>query len=194
MTEEELKAIEKDTQKHIRHEARENSFIHALARVENSVRKGWDDTQGLWFPHKSLEGGADTIAYGHKLHTRETFARGITEFEAFKLFHDDLDWARRNGAYCSWNDTFPNEDILEVEPTTQQQGLLILTDIVFNVGSLLKNGVWQWPKLAQAIIDGNQQGMYEESIRSYVDTNGNRVPLKQRSIDICRAIGLEFTP
>jgi hypothetical protein len=41
-----------------------------IMAVENSkanANGGWDAKTGRWYPHKSVEGGADTIAYGIKL-------------------------------------------------------------------------------------------------------------------------------
>jgi len=41
-------------------------------------------------PHKSVEGGTDTIAYGHKLHAGDNFSKGITDEEATKLLIRDI--------------------------------------------------------------------------------------------------------
>ena len=41
--------------------------IKAVENSKNNKSGGWDATTGRWYPHKSYEGGADTIAYGIKL-------------------------------------------------------------------------------------------------------------------------------
>lgn len=41
--------------------------IMAVENSKASASGGWDQKTGRWYPHKSIEGGADTIAYGIKL-------------------------------------------------------------------------------------------------------------------------------
>ena len=41
--------------------------IMAVENSKNNVNGGYDAKTGRWYPHKSHEGGADTIAYGIKL-------------------------------------------------------------------------------------------------------------------------------
>ena len=41
--------------------------IMAVENSKNNVNSGYDAKTGRWYPHKSHEGGADTIAYGIKL-------------------------------------------------------------------------------------------------------------------------------
>jgi hypothetical protein len=45
----------------------------------------------LWFPHKSFEGGSDTIAYGHKIQSGEDFSAGITDAQAEELLKKDIE-------------------------------------------------------------------------------------------------------
>ena len=42
-------------------------FIDYMKNVENDAQAGRDG--GVWLPHKSYEGGTDTIGYGHKIGT-----------------------------------------------------------------------------------------------------------------------------
>lgn len=65
-----------------------NDFIGYIARVENSVKAGFKN--GKWYPHKSFEGGSDTIAYGHKIQPGENFSGGITQEQALELLKKDL--------------------------------------------------------------------------------------------------------
>lgn len=67
--------------------------INVIKRFENSTSNpmgGYNKQVKKWFPHKSLEGGAATIAYGHKLQKNEDFSKGITDDEAVKLLEKDV--------------------------------------------------------------------------------------------------------
>ena len=67
---------------------------NVIKRFENSVdnpRGGYNKAKKLWFPHKSLEGGSDTIAYGHKIQPGENFSKGLTDSDALKLLEKDID-------------------------------------------------------------------------------------------------------
>ena len=67
---------------------------NVIKRFENSVdnpRGGYNKAKKLWFPHKSLEGGSDTIAYGHKIQPGENFSKGLSDSDALKLLEKDID-------------------------------------------------------------------------------------------------------
>lgn len=65
-----------------------NDFVSYIARVENSINKGFANNK--WYPHKSVEGGTDTIAYGHKIQPGENFTAGITQQQATELLKKDI--------------------------------------------------------------------------------------------------------
>lgn len=69
-------------------------FLQKVQQWENGIRAGWNSKKKLWFPHRSVEGGTDTIAYGHKLTQTDIntgrFANGITEEQAIQLLKTDL--------------------------------------------------------------------------------------------------------
>ena len=70
-----------------------NSAANIISKFENNPnykKGGFDKSSGKWFPHKSLEGGADTIAYGHKILPGEDFSKGLTESEAQELLKEDI--------------------------------------------------------------------------------------------------------
>lgn len=170
----------------------EVSFFIELSRQENGVRIGYDKQKGLWFPHKSLEGGTDTIAYGHKLTENETkvgkFAKGITDIEAVELMLSDFKHA---------------EDICERDWDTHQpvkwytlerKYQLLMSELVFNAGPLAKGGTWRWPKLAFAVRNDDDQEAYAQSMRWFTDAHGVKHPLDKRVNAICRSLGLKFNP
>ena len=66
------------------------SFLDLLKYFENSIKRGWDKEKKKWFPHGSLEGGTDTIAYGHKMKSTDDYSQGITEKEATTLLLMDV--------------------------------------------------------------------------------------------------------
>lgn len=66
------------------------NVIKAFENNKDNPRGGYNKQLKKWFPHKSLEGGSDTIAYGHKLQSGEDFSKGITDDEALKLLDKDI--------------------------------------------------------------------------------------------------------
>jgi hypothetical protein len=71
----------------------ETKVVNIVKRFENSVdnpRGGYNKAKKLWFPHKSLEGGSDTIAYGHKIQKGENFSKGLSDADALKLLEKDV--------------------------------------------------------------------------------------------------------
>ena len=71
----------------------ETRVVNIVKRFENSVdnpRGGYNKAKKLWFPHKSLEGGSDTIAYGHKIQKGENFSKGLSDSDALKLLEKDV--------------------------------------------------------------------------------------------------------
>lgn len=70
-----------------------DSIDTILKHYENSTNNpvgGFDKSVGKWFPHKSIEGGTDTIAYGHKIVSGENFSNGLTDSEATQLLKKDI--------------------------------------------------------------------------------------------------------
>ena len=72
-----------------------------LMKYENSIMAGRDPKTGLWKPHKSIEGGADTQAFGDKLYKgkypeeelRRRFG-GINDQEALETLRNNIVEAR----------------------------------------------------------------------------------------------------
>ena len=68
--------------------------VAIVKKFENSQGNpsgGYDKEKGRWFPHRSLEGGLPTIAYGHKLHKADEYTDGLTEHEAIALLKKDVE-------------------------------------------------------------------------------------------------------
>lgn len=72
-----------------------DSAANVISSFENSKKfkksvGGFDKDLDKWFPHKSLEGGSDTIGYGHKILPGEDFSKGLTDDEAKNLLKKDI--------------------------------------------------------------------------------------------------------
>lgn len=66
------------------------NVIKAFENSKANPKGGYNKKAKKWFPHKSLEGGSDTIAYGHKLLPGEDFSEGLTDNEAEQLLEKDI--------------------------------------------------------------------------------------------------------
>lgn len=124
----------------------QNTFIEYIKTVENGNKTGFDTFTKRWMPHKSIEGGSDTIAYGHKIQKNESYLKsGITDEEATTLLKQDICNAKIKARTEIDNKygtgTF---DLLSIK----HQEMVI--DFVFNLGSLQK-----FPNLTTGIINNN---------------------------------------
>ena len=66
------------------------NVIKAFENNKANPKGGYNKQAKKWFPHKSLEGGSDTIAYGHKIMAGEDFSKGLTDSEAERLLEKDI--------------------------------------------------------------------------------------------------------
>jgi len=157
--------------------------IHTeIRQQENGVRAGWTEKTGKWLPHPSAEGGLPTIGYGHKFATQEEAdamiaSGGITEEQALTLFQEDMNVSesRAKKAYeANYKDRkWDSLDAL---------GKLMLTEIAFNTGTLLENGVYNWPTLTKAIHDKDYGVASSQLNRTYTrQSDGKQVSLRGRT-------------
>ena len=118
------------------------SFTDYIKKVENQGKVGYNTEKKLWFPHKSFEGGSDTIGYGHKIQKGEDFSKGITDAQAESLLNTDLAKAKQQ-VY---------KELGGVKLTPQQEEMFI--DFVFNMGTLKK-----FPKFTEFALKNDLEGM-----------------------------------
>lgn len=141
--------------------ANDTELVNYIKRVENSVRDGWDKKSKKWFPHKSHEGGTDTIAYGHKLTQAEedngTFSNGLTEDQAIALLKKDIavheDRLRYN-LPKALKKADKNLKVSYDSLTPAQQRLLL--DFEYNPG------ITVFPNFAQAVVTNDIDTMVKE--------------------------------
>ncbi len=141
-------------------------FIQYMKRVENGIKMGLK--KGKWYPHESAEGGAKTIAFGHKLKTGEDFSKGLTDKEATQLLLTDLNIAKEAARKYVGSDKFDKLD-------SNRQEMLI--DYQFNLGTLKT-----FPKFVTAVLKNDKKGMLKHYQRKYQHPKTKKwLPIKDRN-------------
>ena len=143
-----------------------SSLLFDIASFENSIGVGY--IEGKWYPYPSLEGGNDTIAYGHKIqdYEKQKFKNGIGEIQAYRLLIKDIEKAVR---------TINIDPIVWNELSWKQKYLLI--DFQFNLGNVVRI----FPKFTAAVLENNKTHMLQQYKRYYKDPDGNKWELKDRN-------------
>lgn len=142
-------------------------FLQYIKQAENGIRAGWNGSR--WYPHASFEGGAKTIAYGHKIVKGEDFSRGLTEAEATALLIRDLRHHEVRAAAL----ILKKHDVKWESLNIDQREILL--DYEFN-GVLI-----YFPKFRAAVLSGDNAGMLREYKRYAKDSRGKRHELKDRN-------------
>ena len=143
-----------------------------IKAFENNIGSGFKNDK--WTPVKSLEGGTNTLAYGHKLTAKEVesgmlmiggvevaYANGITDKQATTLFNQDAEWAK------GYAEDSLNKSGLELNANRVQA----LTSLIFNVG----NGAWGKSKAKEFLEAGNIEDFMHEAFDpevGFVKING----------------------
>ena len=143
-----------------------NEFVDELWANENPNNVGLKN--GKYYPHKSPEGGKPTIGPGFKLGsgqhkiTEKQANRGMTKSRldqearrVAKGYFRDVDAAINSGQTTNPADT--------VSPQIKAG----LADILHQTGSLKK-----WPKLINAVREGDLEKIQNEAIVTWRDNNG----------------------
>lgn len=148
--------------------------VEKLKEWENSVGAG--KRNGKWFSHASLEGGTDTIAYGHKLTAEEAetgiiqvgdkqfnYRDGLTDEQSKAILDQDAGSAKRV-ALASLVKANMSEDDGKVQA---------LTSLIYNVGS----GSWAKSKAKKYLEAGNVEDFMHEAFSpevGFVKINGDQ--------------------
>lgn len=142
----------------------ESTYFNDLKYLENSIKKGFKD--GKWYPHVSPEGGAKTIAYGHKLKKGEDFSKGLSQEEAEALMLKDYT-AKKSSTQKHVDKEFGKGTFENLDPRKQ----ILLTDYQYNTG------LSRFPKLTKAVVTGDTDTALKEYKRYH---SGNK-PLVERN-------------
>ena len=145
-----------------------NEFVDQLWEYENPDNVGYNSAKKKYYPHKSPEGGKMTIGPGFKLGSG---SHNITEREAKR----GVTKARLNQeARRSGNNYFKAVDkalnkgqTANPADTVSKQMKYGLADILHQTGSLEN-----WPKLLNAVRNGDLENIKKESIVTWKDSSG----------------------
>ena len=138
-------------------------YLKELKNLENSVKAGYK--KGKWYPHRSFEGGSDTIAYGHKLMPGEDYSSGISDQKAAELQKNDV--LEKQKVAESFVDKKYGKGTYDSLPQNSQ---MLLLDYTYN-GVINK-----FPSFVKHVVEGNKEGMLKEYERG---SKGR--PLKERN-------------
>lgn len=159
-------------------------FIQYIKHSENGISAGYNKQNGKWYPHKSPEGGTDTIGYGHKLSTSDQisgkYRNGLTNKQIDELLFSDLkiaenrvkkdiEWITSKHGTSSYK-LISNKSFDDLSSTQKQ----MLLDFAFNLGSLRS-----FPTFLTAVLNDDIDMMKKQYKRYY----GKGKELKQRNFD-----------
>ena len=162
-----------------------SSFHSMIQNAENSIydpKGGFDRKTKTWKPHKSPEGGNDTVAYGHKL-TDEEQNNGYVIIQNQKVLFDELnndlakklymqDWEKHTNTAREWF----GQDWNKLNHGQQ----LIATELVFNMGNKVTKGKTEYSQFKQKLL-ANDPTFIDQINRTYTNTKGNKRSLIERT-------------
>ena len=127
-------------------------YLTTLKRLENNNKTGY--RSGKWYPHPSVEGGADTIAYGHKLLPQDkNFYQGITEEQANALQQQDV--LAKQAEAKRLVDKQYGVGTFDNLPHDSQ---MLLVDYQYNVAG----GLNKFPSFVKGVVSGDKEQMLKE--------------------------------
>jgi hypothetical protein len=143
---------------------------------ENSVKSGWDNKQQKWYPHKSLEGGTPTVAYGIKLNDpklQQQANAGIDDATAKQWVDNHMQQSLNSMQQII--DAQYGKGTFAKLPDNRKYALL---DIHMNVN----RGIKAYPKFTQHAVNNNLAGMRNEYQRYYTPSGSTeKQPLVNRN-------------
>jgi len=125
------------------------SYVQDLRVLENRQNTGFRN--GKFYPYDSVEGGAQTIASGHKIKEGEDFSQGLTREEAKALLQTDFEEHKYRASKQYDKMTSTKGAFAKLEPWKK----VLLTDYTFNV----KGGLKTFPDLVTAVSQNDKAGI-----------------------------------
>jgi hypothetical protein len=160
--------------------------IMAVENSKTNPEGGWNEKEQRWYPHKSYEGGADTIAYGIKLsngtpEAQLAIEQGYLTDEQATQFADTLAQRYYNAAKRVYDRKYGEGEWDKLSDWSQS----ILTDFSYNPG------LGKYPKLMEGFHSGDMDTILSEYkrysggqelgrnkiIREELDTLGTEHPI-----------------
>jgi hypothetical protein len=142
-------------------------YREVLKVQENSIKSGYRKAEDKWYPHRSPEGGADTVGFGHKLIGPDAnkYNKGLTTKEAENLLDSDI--LKHQTVAENLIDKKYGKGTFDSLPQDSQ---MLLVDYAYN--GVLNS----FPTFTDALVKGDKQTMLKEYERF-----GNTGPLKERN-------------
>ena len=129
-------------------------YLADLKVQENNEKKGFKNNK--WYPHRSVEGGADTIGYGHKLTKADSkLYKGATTEEVEKLLQADV-LIKQSEAKKRVDKKY-GAGAFDALPQDSQ---MLVVDYQYNVG------LQEFPKFLDALVKGDKDTMLNEYERT----------------------------
>lgn len=152
-----------------------DKFFQTLMTLENETQKGRNKDTGLWAPHKSFEGGSDTIGYGHKLQENDDFSKGLTDDQVKGLFVNDVQSKIAEvKQYLKANSNNPNVPSWEALPDRHKK---MLIETQYNTGDVFG----KYPTMVKAMAKGDDKVVEDYYKRRFAkDETGKRKRLSRR--------------
>ena len=140
-----------------------NDYINFLNVQENDAKAGWNGKR--WMPHKSVEKGNDTIAYGHKITDKEIknkrFKDGLTEQQAVQLLYEDIT-KHALGAKAIVDKAYKPGTWMKLPIDVK----LMFTELNYNPG------LSKFPTFMKAVMSNNWTGKPDSADRQYTRKTG----------------------
>ena len=154
----------------------EEYFLSQQRDQENGNNEGWRHDQQKFFPYNSVEGGTQTIGYGHKLSKHEqntgVYRSGITKQEAISIQIREYKESRRNAEKIFINSQKSRFQDCSIGAQ------FVAADLVFNVG---ENGFRKYKKYMEAMKKNDLEGMIQESKSHVTLASGEKREMKRRN-------------
>lgn len=158
-----------------------DEFTTSMKKIENGIKSGYDKDTNTWIPHSSLEGGSNTIGYGHKLTPDEVksgkieiggveydYANGIPDDKIDELLKVD-----KEKAYTRAKDLIPGIDSLS---QSRQEAIINMSFRGSLGGSpktvkLINKGKWE--EASKEFLDNDEYKNASKGIKDRFDANAN---------------------
>lgn len=132
------------------------SRIQAVENNKNNKSGGYDTATNRWYPHKSVEGGNDTVGFGFKLGMNPEVdalinTQGYLTDEQNTSLTTGMVQKYMDSAKNYYNKKYGEGSWDNLSPKTQS----LLTDYHYNPG------LSKFPKFVDAIYNNDLEGMYD---------------------------------
>lgn len=142
--------------------ASKQELMERLKKYENSIQKGLDPVTGRYFPHKSIEGGRDTLAFGDKLLEGKYSPEELDRFYKYGMTQEEADEALMRNireAEQGAERIMTSKGIQGLDPVQKEA----LTEMVFQMGV---TGTKGFPAMLEALKMKDYNRAYKEALDS----------------------------